>query len=54
MNIRDSRFELIRILSMIFIVSYHFTMYGNWTKSSVNTVKIQFFVFGDKLELLFL
>lgn len=41
MNKRDSRFEIIRIISMIFIVMYHFTMYGNWTKDSV--IKIQFF-----------
>ncbi len=38
---RDSRFEIIRILSMIFIVIYHYTMYGGWTRYS--SVKIQFF-----------
>lgn len=40
-KVRDSRFEIIRILSMIFIVSYHYTMYGGWDE--YNSVKIQFF-----------
>ncbi|GAA3632671.1 hypothetical protein GCM10022297_09600 [Lactobacillus hamsteri] len=43
MKKRDSRFEMVRIISMLFIVMYHFTMYGNWTNDSINTVKIQFF-----------
>lgn len=43
MKKRDSRFELVRIISMIMIVAYHYTMYGNWNKESFNTVKIQFF-----------
>lgn len=41
MKKRDSRFELIRILSMIFILAYHYTMYGGW--SNHNSVKIEFF-----------
>lgn len=43
MKKRDSRFEIIRIFSMIFIVLYHYTLYGNWNSKSFNTVKIQFF-----------
>lgn len=41
MKKRDSRFEIIRILSMVLIVAYHYTMYGGWT--IYNSVKIQFF-----------
>lgn len=41
MEKRDSKFEIIRILSMIFIIAYHYTMYGGWTV--YNSVKIQFF-----------
>lgn len=41
MKRRDSKFEIIRILSMIFIVAYHYTMYGDW--QDYNSVKIQFF-----------
>ena len=40
MKKRDSRFEIIRIISMMFIVMYHYTLYGNWTS---NSLKIQFF-----------
>lgn len=42
-KIRDSRFEMLRIISMIFIVMYHYTLYGNWTENIRNTFKIQFF-----------
>ena len=38
MKKRDSRFEIIRILSMVLIVAYHYTMYGGWT--IYNSVKI--------------
>lgn len=44
---KDSRFEIIRILSMIFIVSYHYTMYGGW--KGYNSLDL-----GDKLALLYL
>lgn len=40
---RDSRFEIIRILSMVFIVMYHYSLYGNWSKESLNTFKINLF-----------
>lgn len=43
MKKRDSRFELVRIISMIMIVAYHYTMYGNWSREGFNTIKIQFF-----------
>lgn len=42
-KIRDSRFEIIRIISMMLIVMYHYTLYGNWPKSAINSFKIQFF-----------
>ena len=38
MKKRDSRFEIIRILSMVLIVAYHYTMYGGWT--IYNSVKM--------------
>ena len=41
MKERDSRFEILRILSMIFIVSYHYTIYGGW--HDFDSVKVQFF-----------
>lgn len=40
---RDSKFEVIRIISMMFIVMYHYTLYGNWSKNIMNSFKIQFF-----------
>ena len=40
---RDSRFEIIRIISMMFIIMYHYTLYGNWSNETINSFKIQFF-----------
>lgn len=39
---RDSKFELLRIISMIFIISSHFSLYGNWlnkTKHIIDTMQ---------------
>ena len=44
MKLRDSRFELLRIVSMFMIVISHFAIYGNWEKLSditaIETTKI--------------
>lgn len=41
---RDSRFEILRIISMIFIISSHFSLYGNWAdknKHIISTMQFQ-------------
>lgn len=41
---RDSKFELLRIISMIFIVSSHFSVFGNWHekgKDIISTMQFQ-------------
>lgn len=41
---RDSRFEILRIISMIFIISSHFSLYGNWAdknKYIISTMQFQ-------------
>lgn len=40
MKKRDSRFELLRIISMFLIIIYHYGLYGNWNNSGL---KIQVF-----------
>lgn len=37
MGKRDSRFELLRIISMFLIIIYHYGLYGNWNNSSLKT-----------------
>lgn len=49
---RYSNFELLRIISMLLILSYHFSLYGGWTFSntmSVNRAFILFLSLGGKL-----
>ncbi len=51
-KIRDSRFEILRILSMILIIMHHFAVHGGWPTSGVGAVNqgiINFFVIGGKL-----
>ncbi len=41
---RDSKFELLRIISMVFIISSHFSLYGNWhgkDKNIISTMQFQ-------------
>ena len=44
MNLRDSRFELLRIISIFMIIMSHFAIYGNWdgiaSISAIDTTKI--------------
>lgn len=45
---RDSKFELLRILSMIMIISSHFSLYGNWQNKNSNIIKtMQFQPWGQ-------
>lgn len=41
---RDTRFEVLRIISMVFIISSHFSLYGNWNEKSshiISTMQFQ-------------
>lgn len=42
-KIRDSRFELIRIISMIFIIMAHYNLYGNWSGNIIHNFKMELF-----------
>lgn len=40
---RDSKFEILRIISMIFIISSHFSLYGNWTNETKHIISTRQF-----------
>lgn len=46
-RVRDSKFELIRILSMIMIVVYHYNLYGNWKSIDRDITKLIFWPWGQ-------
>ena len=40
---RDTRFEVMRIISMIFIIMAHYNLYGNWSVNTVHDFKMKIF-----------
>lgn len=52
-KVRDSRFEILRIICMVLIIMHHFACHGGWTKTSIDTTVNQgvldFFIIGGKL-----
>ena len=51
-KIRESNFELLRIVSMIFIIGHHYALYSGFTFSeniSINKLIVQFLTIGGKV-----
>lgn len=52
LNVRNSNFELLRILSMLMIIAHHYSVHGSWNfinTLSFNNIYIHFLSLGGKL-----
>lgn len=52
MKLRNSNFELLRLISMLLIVAHHYSIHGNWNMDdsiNLNRLFIQFLSIGGKL-----